>query len=173
MTYKRGLFAAKSVYEGGTILLAVFLIVFVLARFLFFPTGIAHAANSEKSLLGLENNINYADRENTFPIEDYPLTVGDKICFASFSKGDNDIDMKGIDSQKRPTDCNSFVEFSCLCMFKGKNCETMVECADFHQFESIEIRKPSGKTRWIEGEGKLISLNIEKDSDDKLIITTG
>jgi len=143
-------FAANSVLEGAGFFIALFLILTVLVKFLFFPTGIAEAASSEKSLLGLERNIERIDRNKDILMINYPLSIGKDICFVGFSKGKTEM-----------SDCNSFVSYSCLCMFRGDDCEIMIECSDFRQFNKIVfegtfsgtelITDTSGQTKGIKG----------------------
>lgn len=155
---KKGAFAPNSVLEGAGFFIALFLILVVLVPFLFFPTGVAKAASSEKSLLGLERNIERIVREDTFAF-DFPLSIGDNIWFVSFSKGDS-----SDSTRTRPPACKSYVKFSCLCMCKDEKCEVAVQCSDFKDFNNIlmEMEVSGNSVRAIEGDGNIVQLFVSE-----------
>jgi len=167
---KRGVFAPNSVLEGAGLFLAIFLILAVLVKFVFFPAGTAEAASSEKSLFGLELNIERLNSEDTFSFE-YPLSIGKDIWFVSFSKED----ASGYDGIQRSPECKTFTDYSCLCMCKDENCEIVIECSDFKEFDRIDMMDSSGSsTRTIVGGGEIKQLLVSKEASDKnLHITVG
>ena len=147
---KRG-FGANSVLEGAGFFLAVFLLLAVLVKFIFFPSVI-YADDSTKSLLSLEHSLVWANNRNAWPLE-HPLSIGEDKYFVAFSKNDD-----GSPDRIRNSKCNSEFRYSCLCTCHGSNCNVIIECVSFKQFETITINNEQDEV--IMGDGKIKNLGI-------------
>ena len=143
---KKG-FGANSVLEGAGFFLAVFLLLTVLVKFVFFPS-VVYADESAKSLLSLEHTLNWASEQNPWPgVLSHPMSISDGNHLVSFNRG-----YAGDD---RNPECGSVTQNSCLCICEDEECTFVFKCVGFKQFNEINMRK-------IPGSGRIVSLRIEK-----------
>ena len=140
---KKG-FAANSVLEAAGFILAVFLILMVLTKFIFVPT--TYATESEKSLELLEKTLTWAS-ENEVWHSQQPVSIAEGHSLVRFSKGEGD-----SGELRRSSECGSISGHSCLCMCEDENCQSPIRCVGFKQFDRIAFNQPSNP-RSIEGGG--------------------
>ena len=144
---KRG-FTANSVLEGAGFFLAVFLLLAVLVKFIFFP-AITYADEGVKSLFSLEHSLVWANSVDE-PTFQHPVSIGSGEYLVAFSR-----DVR----TDRPAKCKSASRHSCLCLCHNANCNVIIECVSFKQFETITITISGGA---IGGDGKIKTLAIRK-----------
>ncbi|MAG16103.1 hypothetical protein CMO88_03510 [Candidatus Woesearchaeota archaeon] len=161
MFNKRGV-AQNAVMEGVGFLLAALLILGILVKLMFFPTGI-DLASSKKSFDNLQENLIRAEKEGTFPLIDYPLSIGKGVWFVGFSKFDEEI-TDGSKTFIRPLEeCQSTSLYSCLCLCKD-NCNEVIKCSVFEDFDTIREEPDRSVFLAIEGDndGNIINLDIKR-----------
>ena len=166
-----------AIYQIATLFLAVGAVLFLVALGgkLILSPGNVEAASSEKSLLGLEGSIYYANREGAFQFDpprefSYPFEIGEDVCFVSFPKGIEKADVDGSTILRPEEACSSFVENSCLCIMKGTDCNVMSECVNFEDFDIKMINTDTGEEiGGKKGDGDITNLIIAK-VEEKLII---
>ena len=161
---KKG-FAANSVLEAAGFILAVFLILMVLTKFIFVPT--AQATESEKSLELLDKTLTWA-LENEKRHFQQPVSIAKGHSLVRFSKGEGD-----SGDLRRSSECGSISGHSCLCMCEDENCQFPIRCVGLKQFDEITFNQPSNP-RSIEGGGIAnLDLTISSSGDKTTLQING
>jgi hypothetical protein len=155
---KKG-FAANSVLEAAGFILAVFLILVVLTKFIFMPTT-GYAAESEKSLELLNKTLTWASETEERHFQQ-PVSIAEGHSLVRFSKLEGD-----SGELRRSSECGSISGHSCLCMCEDENCQSPIRCVGFKQFDKIAFNQPSNP-RSIEGGGIVnMDLTISSSGDE-------
>ena len=162
---KKG-FAANSVLEAAGFILAVFLILMVLTKFIFMPTP-GYAAESEKSLELLDKTLTWAS-ENEVRHFQQPVSIAEGHSLVRFSKLE-----RGSGDLRRSSECGSISGHSCLCMCEDENCQSPIRCVGLKQFDKIAFNQPSNP-RSIEGGGIAnLDLIISSSGDETTLHLNG